>query len=39
MVIGGLGLRRQPVDERDRLGKIRERELLADRVALEASSR
>ena len=35
MMIGGLGLRRQAIDERDRLEEIRERELLLDRVALE----
>ena len=39
MMIRGLGLRREAVHERDRLEKILERVLLADRVALEASSR
>ena len=35
MMVGRLGLRRQPIDECDRLGKTRERELLPDRIAVE----
>ena len=34
-MIGGFGLRRQPIHEGDRLRKVRERELLLDRVAIE----
>ena len=38
MMIGRLGVRYQPLHERHRFGKTRERELLAKAVALERPS-